>query len=115
VLVALLAAQNQRPVQTAATRQSLQLFLQAVVVAVVRRLEQLDRQVVRVGAKAATYPVLVLVQQIKVTGVELLALAEQILTLAVAVALEQWGVLTLLGLLLALVGRVFLQASQVLL
>jgi hypothetical protein len=89
VLAALLVAPNLRPAQTAATRQSLQSLLQVEVVVVVRRLAQMGKQVVRVGAKAAAHLVLVLVQQIKVTGVELLALAAQIPTLAVAVALEQ--------------------------
>ena len=67
---------------------------------------QMGKRVVLVEAKAAAYLVLVLAQQIKDMGAELLVLAAQIPTLAVAVALEQWGVLTLLGLLLALVALV---------
>ena len=54
-----------------------------------QRLAQMGKQGVRVGAKAVAHLVLALVQQVKVTGVELLALAAQILTLAVAVALGQ--------------------------
>jgi pyruvate/2-oxoacid:ferredoxin oxidoreductase alpha subunit len=89
VLVALLAVQNQRPAQTAATRQSLQSLLQVEVVVVVRRLAQMGKQAAQVEVKAAAYPVLALVQQIKDMEAELLVLAAQIPTLAAAVALEQ--------------------------
>jgi len=115
VLAALVAQLRIRPAQTVSTRQLLQLPQQAEVVVVVRRLAQLDRQAVRAGAKAVTHLVLALVQQIKVTGAELLALAAQIHTQAAVAVLAQWVEAIHLVQRQALVALVFLQVSQVLL
>jgi hypothetical protein len=55
VLVALLAVQNLRPAQTAATRQSLQSLLQVEVVVVVLRPAQMDKWAVLVAARAVEH------------------------------------------------------------
>ena len=106
MLVVLRAVLRVRLVQMALTPYLVQLHQLVGVVVVALPPVQMGKRVVLVEAKAVAYLVLVLAQQIKDMGAELLVLAAQIPTLAVAVALEQWGVLTLLGLLLALVALV---------